>query len=605
MRGFHKIVVVIIDRIAAPVKREPAFFVMTVLVYCHTAMAYLFNIGRGITLQDFPWHFFELCHGVFIAYVLTFLLSIVHRRWMKVTMYGLNTILLLLVVFCKYNFGMSISPFMVQLVMDTNVAEVSGFFHTFAFSYESIRAYFVVATYVALAFVFERVFARLQISDSLERIGRTLLTLTLLLGIVRGGVVFLNIVKLRDNIDYLKYVQSPMLSSYNFFSQLFCSIYYVCVIEGRQLQTLLNHTLSLSSTDVSLDKSIAGDSLNIVFILGESYIKKHAGIYGYPLQTTPRMEKEKKAGNLFAFNDVITPYNGTIATVRNVFSCNDINRHEQWYDFPWFPYLFYLAGYTVHHWDNQNADKSKSPSKYGFEDLQVYKLSPSKMGNCYESSNTTVYSYDGEMIDAFIYSHPAMSAHNLFIFHLWGQHNAPQDRFPKSRIHFTASDYVFRTEPWLTNEKREWIAAYDNSTLYNDSVFGQIIDWLGNQNTIIVYHPDHGEEVYDYRDMRGRKFIEDLYGRDFRHCQYDIPFIIWFSDRYLHTHPGIIDTMGQALDRPFMIDNTCQVLFHLGGIKTSYYHEERDPLSIRFIPVERYMDVVGTDYLYNYDEIVR
>ena len=49
------------------------------------------------------------------------------------------------------------------------------------------------------------------------------------------------------------------------------------------------------------------DSVDLILVIGESYIKSHAGIYGYRLNTTPCMEQEMNRGNLFAFDDVLSP----------------------------------------------------------------------------------------------------------------------------------------------------------------------------------------------------------------------------------------------------------------------------------------------------------
>lgn len=40
--------------------------------------------------------------------------------------------------------------------------------------------------------------------------------------------------------------------------------------------------------------SCSEDSINVVFVLGESFIKAHSSLYGYPLKTMPNMEKEKE-----------------------------------------------------------------------------------------------------------------------------------------------------------------------------------------------------------------------------------------------------------------------------------------------------------------------
>lgn len=49
------------------------------------------------------------------------------------------------------------------------------------------------------------------------------------------------------------------------------------------------------------------DSLHVILVIGESYIKSHAQIYGYYLPTTPYMMQEKESGRLITFNNVVTP----------------------------------------------------------------------------------------------------------------------------------------------------------------------------------------------------------------------------------------------------------------------------------------------------------
>ena len=59
---------------------------------------------------------------------------------------------------------------------------------------------------------------------------------------------------------------------------------------AKEIEKSLSVTLNLEDTPI-ITKD---DSLNIIFVVGESYIKSHAGIYGYPLPTTPNMVNEQK-----------------------------------------------------------------------------------------------------------------------------------------------------------------------------------------------------------------------------------------------------------------------------------------------------------------------
>ena len=52
-------------------------------------------------------------------------------------------------------------------------------------------------------------------------------------------------------------------------------------------------------------KEINKDSLNIIFVMGESFIKSHAGVYGYPLSTSYYMLEQVKCAHFFVFQGFI------------------------------------------------------------------------------------------------------------------------------------------------------------------------------------------------------------------------------------------------------------------------------------------------------------
>ena len=116
------------------------------------------------------------------------------------------------------------------------------------------------------------------------------------------------------------------------------------------------------------------------------------------------------------------------------------------------------------------------------------------------------------------------------------------------------------------------IAQYDNATYYNDYVLSVIARKYKDKNAIMVYLADHGEEVYDYRNSSGRFGSDDL--KNVLRFQYEVPFVVWCSDIYKQSHPHEIDLLKQALDRPFMTDNTCQLLLYIGGLSGSAYYKE-------------------------------
>ena len=129
-------------------------------------------------------------------------------------------------------------------------------------------------------------------------------------------------------------------------------------------------------------------------------------------------------------------------------------------------------------------------------------------------------------------------------------------------------------------EMREIIAHYDNATRYNDDVIRQLVSMYQDQNTVMVYLSDHGEEVYDYRDNYGRDdWSMGNEPQQVLRYQYMVPMVVWCSDKYLTLHPEMAELLKQSADKPFMLDNTCHLLFRLANLLTPYYNNRRDILS--------------------------
>ena len=161
------------------------------------------------------------------------------------------------------------------------------------------------------------------------------------------------------------------------------------------------------------------------------------------------------------------------------------------------------------------------------------------------------------------------------VFHLVGQHFMPVSRFPQKPefLRFTPHD-VPAHHPWLTPEKRQIVADYDNATLYNDWVIGRLFQRFAHTNTALVYLSDHGEEVYDYRDSFGR--VNDVLTPQRFRYQYEIPLFIWLSPAYQKRHPQIVESVRHAINHHFVSDNLCHLMFHLAGVKTKFYRAEKD-----------------------------
>lgn len=317
------------------------------------------------------------------------------------------------------------------------------------------------------------------------------------------------------------------------------------------------------------------DSTNIIVVIGESYIKHHSQLYGYYLNTTPFLAEEEKSGHLFVFKDVISSSNYTSSVIKNILCCNNTSDDESWYKSPYFPNIFKSSGYNVYFWSNQ-----KNFSKYATFTftLDNFLFNPIISKISYTKTNNQSYKFDEDLINSFTDSiNIRTSKYNLILFHLMGQHHNAEARFPNDKFKYFNADSINRDESYLGKAEKEYIADYDNATLYNDYVLHNIIEAFRNSNTILIYLSDHGEEVFDYSNKRDRDY-GPLTTNKLKY-QYEIPFMVWCSDIYKAKYPKKVNAIKNAVNRPFISDNLCNMLFNLGGIETPYYRDSLDLIS--------------------------
>ena len=166
--------------------------------------------------------------------------------------------------------------------------------------------------------------------------------------------------------------------------------------------------------------------------------------------------------------------------------------------------------------------------------------------------------------------------HNLIILHLMGQHVNYKDRTPRDRKPFTYEAYP--SEGFNRGERR-LMADYDNAVLYNDSIVDAIIQRFEDQEAVVVYFGDHGEECYgDGLHVFGRLHSAKI---DYRlaHEEFEIPFWIWCSRPLARSHPSLVKEIRDAREKPFMTDRLPHLLLYLGGISSPYYQPAYNPLS--------------------------
>lgn len=318
----------------------------------------------------------------------------------------------------------------------------------------------------------------------------------------------------------------------------------------------------------------------IVLVIGESFNKYHSSLYGYDLKTNPLLEKRMENKELAVFSDVVSPSNGTNYMMEYVFSLKSCDSDDDSKQNILFPAIFKKSGYRVGYFDNQYTQTSGG--NYDF--TCCYFLNTHKISNaCFDYRNDTLMNYDGGFIDYYKNKFYRESC-SMNIIHIYGQHLDPRFRFPESFAWFSAKD-IKRKD--LNESQRQKVADYDNAVLYNDKVMDDIIKCFEQQDAVLIYFSDHGEQVYDdKRLIYGRKFGNEELMEAIK-CEYEIPFMIWYSRSFQQQHTDLYQRILESVDKPFCSDDIPYLLFDLADIRSSVMDSTRSVIHPAFQPRQR------------------
>ncbi len=532
--------------------------------------------------------------------ILCLLLCLVPRKagvWLKRLVYVVAYLLAVVEVYCFVKFDTTITPTMLLLVGETDSREATEFLESYL-SFNIIfsrlgRVLLVMLAHAAWAVAYRRLFgnaqraaktkayiadmahgyadmARKTASRAVPFVGLALLAVF----IYCAATCYANkaaMVRLMsyDNIGDVEHelTRKDCAVLYTPLYRLVFSI-YANELTAKQVVKLVENI------DKAQVDSCSFRSKNIVLIIGESYNRHHASLYGYGLPTTPRQEERARRGRLVPFTDVIAPWNLTSFVFKYLFSLYAVGDKGEWCDYPLFPELFRKAGYHVTFLTNQFLPQAKE-AVYDFSG-GFFLNNPELSRAMFDTRNERLYRYDDGMLKEYDRLKKENKEHNLIIFHLKGQHVDYRTRFPLKRRKFNPDDYE---RPDLKQKELRILADYDNAILYNDSIVDEIIKRFEDEDAIVVYVPDHGEECYgEGVHFYGRMHSTEITARLARE-EFDIPFWLWCSHDYMVNHPALYGDILKARDRRYMTDALPHLLLYLAGISTPHYREELNVLA--------------------------
>lgn len=571
----------------APIEKNGAFFVfMFLLGYLCTQLEIMPYYLRDRGAKPYELSVPELFLDIYIVCVLLTWIPRKVRIFVKALLYVVFYGVAIVDMYCYERFESTLTPTMLMLVGETTSQEAGEFLKGYL-SWEVIKSQIgwvlmLILIHILWTFVRSRIRKNTQ-EMMLPQFNRVVIIgFKALFSVIVAVLLYSCLSQTWDNkvamqrmftYDTIGQVERELTrkDQANFYIPIYRLVFSVFANHLASHQLV---QLKAASEKIQID-SCSFRVPNIVLVIGESYNKHHSQLYGYNKPTTPYQKEMAEQGCLVPFTDVVAPWNLTSFVFKHVLSLHAVGDSGEWCDAPLFPEVFRKAGYHVTFITNQFQSKAKE-AVYDFSG-GFFLNDPEMSQRQFDTRNTALYRFDEGVLNAYDELKAQNKEHNLVILHLMGSHVEYRARYPQNTRRFFTPQNANRPE--LTVKQRYILSDYDNSVRYNDSIVSAITQRFIDKDAVVIYMPDHGEEIFD-----GSPFI---YGRmhganiDYRLArnEMEIPFWIWGSPLYIENHPYGWQAIRNAKDRPMMTDVLPHLLLYLAGISTPAYRPEYNVLA--------------------------
>ncbi len=489
--------------------------------------------------------------SAFIAYAELAVYNILPKYIKSIYFWALiivQNILLITDWFLVFNFQTLICPETIDILRETNLNETKGFLSTY------LTLLNVISITISIIAINAAIFFASMAIPAIKNFEKYIHSISI------GGLIYVVIF-----IINFTFYGNRIIQHYSSITRTIHSVIVSINLNNAYLQ------VSDICRNVVATKSSNNDPA-IIVILGESYSYFHSSLYDYEKATNPLLQNELLQGDLTIFDNVIAPSDHTSAVMKSIFSVGDGISNT-----PLFPACFKNAGYRTIMYNNQYF--IGEGERFFLSDLDISSA-------MFSARNANGYAFDGNLVAAM----NPVDSNSLCIIHLMGQHYSYKDRYPKEFKHFTADDY---DKNKYTDRQREFIAHYDNATLYNDYVIDQIIRKHEDKNCILIYFSDHGEEVFECRDYMGHGNAAHSPNID---LQIKVPFMIWASDKYQQNYPDKMERIKRAINFPITTNDIGHFLLDLVDIRTEWLDYSRSFISDQYDTTRHRIVLNSIDY---------
>lgn len=508
-----------------------AFFILATSIY----------FIRFIKYGNYYYSLHLLCHCFLISYIITLIFGSAKNNLLRKT---LQSIIILLSAFlfaantyCFFEIGTLLDADYTMLALDTNTKEAKEFIYSLVPLRFMINLIAIFALFILLWATSKRYPIKLGPKSSLVAMG--ILSICAIKNLPGWGWDIWKdgpIGKLTDLYTSLRDYELPNEDQQNIVLPT------ITFEDNQQIPT------------------------NLVLIVGESFARYHSSLYGYEKETNPCLNRLKASSLLFTFDSIDSPAATTALSLKFTLSTYDkktLSEEKKWYEYPSIIEIMKASGYDCYWFSNQpqNGQNNNYGRYFSMKCKQHWFLN---MG------------FDKVLVDTSLYHIKTFdeNSHNFLIYHMAGSHFEYEKRYPKEFSKFNESNYAS-----YPDNQRSWLSSYDNSILYNDYVVEQIFNLYKNTESIIVYLPDHGQDIYrSSPEYCAHGKINDpvsyAYG-------VEIPFMIYASPLYQEKHPEVMQRIKYRQDHPkaWNSDDLPYLIMDLIGVK-DINGEEVKPKSV-------------------------
>jgi heptose-I-phosphate ethanolaminephosphotransferase len=305
-------------------------------------------------------------------------------------------------------------------------------------------------------------------------------------------------------------------------------------------------------------------------------------LYGAPSVTNPKLGKRK---DIYAFNNVVSPYSYTTLSVPSILSESNLENKLSFAESVDLLDIFHSAGFKTYWisnqspiglWDNIISSIARKADYSNFVNISS------------NSSQETILnrSYDSRLFEPFQKVLNEKVDKKFIVLHLMGNHNTYSKRYPKSFDHFKGKGSRGRLK-----------AEYLNSVLYNDHIVDSLLNSIQldasrkKSLTMAMYTSDHGEILYDEQERVGHDYSNVM-----PKANVEIPFVVWLSDKFIDSQPDKAAIVETNKEIPFVSDDLFHCIMDLNGIQSPYLHKARSIFNEGYDDTRRRILVDGNDY---------